>query len=1210
MEATVLSVGKSVLNGALDYAKSAVAEEVALQLGIQRDQAFIRDELEMMHSFLMTAHDEREDNKVIRTWVKQVRDVAYDVEDCLQDFAVRLGRKKPCWWHSPRTLRERHRIAKRIKELKGKVEDVSQRNMRYQLIRSSAGSNPSSDNIVVRSKTARTTMSGNYEALQQQEKAKANLVRLVNSKVEERRVLAVWTESGRDTGETSVIGRTYDYLKRKNKFECCAWINLMHPPKLEELLQTIIRQFYLRYLQEAGEATPGYQVLRKMSMMKEDCLVDEFKKYLDHKCYLIVLNDLSTIQQWEQIKPCFPDNKKGSRIIVSTQQIEVASLCVGSEVAPEHMQLFADQTLYAFHCKGVEQGTASMEPLSSINTATSYGNNSVEQESLTRTETIAAAFKESEIIGRVDEKANIIELISKDSQQLKKISVWGMGGVGKTTLVQDIYRSEKVKGIFDKLACVTIIRPFSPKELLRSLVKQLEDPRASERNETPKASERKEPSLASILGGSKYLIVLDDVSSTTEWDDIQSHFPTTETGGRIIFTTRYESVAKHCSGDEGERYKLGNLGDKDAKDLFMKKVFKDSVNLDGLDPELVEEADLILRKCNGLPLAIITIGGFLASRPKTYLEWRKLNEHISAELEMNPELENIKTVLDKSYDGLPYDLKSCFLYLSIFPEGHKISRRRLVRRWIAEGYSKELCDKSGEEIGNGYFFELVERSMIVPTQSLIRSSKGVDSCQVHDLMRDIAISKSREENLVLRLDGVHRLHSQGTARHLAIRNRNSEWDEGELESTVDMSRIRSLTVFGEWRHFFISDKMKLLRVLDLEDTEGVGDHQIKQIGKLVHLKYLSLIGCNITCLPNSLGNLRQLETLDIRGTYIVMLPKTIINLQKLNYLRAGDRKVHGYEEIAEQSLRSRLCSAIGVSDWDDEGNTRMVCTLCCCCPPHISAVCLDRHGVLAPRGLRRLTTLHTLDIVNIAKEKTVLEDIKRLTQLRKLGVSGVNKKNSQKFCSALAALNSLESLSVISVGQLGLSDCLDWDDKFSPPKALKAIRLHGNLSKLPEWIQQLKNLVKLRLSNTRLEDHNAVIRVLGELPNLAILCLWNRPFQGGEIHFQEGSFRSLIVLELDFSGFKFVTFEQGAFHKLELLLLSVFYQEIEAKLSRLEFLPSIREVQLDVLIGGYKEKMPVDVDKQRFLEEAKERLKMDLLDQLSRNIKKPILKVT
>jgi hypothetical protein len=84
MEATVFSVGRSVVNGALSYAKSAIAEEVALQLGVQRDQAFIADELEMMQGFLMAAHKEKDDDKVVKIWVKQVRDVAYHVEDCLQ----------------------------------------------------------------------------------------------------------------------------------------------------------------------------------------------------------------------------------------------------------------------------------------------------------------------------------------------------------------------------------------------------------------------------------------------------------------------------------------------------------------------------------------------------------------------------------------------------------------------------------------------------------------------------------------------------------------------------------------------------------------------------------------------------------------------------------------------------------------------------------------------------------------------------------------------------------------------------------------------------------------------------------------------------------------------------------------------------------------------------------------------------------------------
>ncbi|XP_039778453.1 disease resistance RPP13-like protein 4 [Panicum virgatum] len=179
--------------------------------------------------------------------------------------------------------------------------------------------------------------------------------------------------------------------------------------------------------------------------------------------------------------------------------------------------------------------------------------------------------------------------------------------------------------------------------------------------------------------------------------------------------------------------KCGELPIVKATDLVKKK------------PELVEEANKILKKCGGLPLAIVTIGGYLASRPKTRDEWRKIDSFINAELEMNLELGTIRTILEKSYVGLPYHLKSCFLYLSIFPEDHIISRRRLVRRWITEGYSSERRGMSAIEMAENNFTELKNRSMILPFQLRVRSRRSIDSCRVHDLIRDIAISKSMEE---------------------------------------------------------------------------------------------------------------------------------------------------------------------------------------------------------------------------------------------------------------------------------------------------------------------------------------------------------------------------------------------------------------------------------------------------------------------------------
>jgi hypothetical protein len=354
MEATGLSLGKSVLGGALDYAKSAIAEEVALQLGVQRDQAFIRDELEMMLAFLMAAHEERDEHKVVKTWVKQVRDVSYDVEDCLQDLRVRLG--NPSWWCFLRTLVDRHRVATRMKELRTKVEDVSQRDVRYRLIKSTS---PKPATRAALSSISSATMFGIEEARRQKDKAKVDLSKLITEESEDIRVIAVWGTSG-FLGQTVVIKGEYDNLKRSKKFELYTWIRIVHPFNQLEFLQCIMRQFYQTSF-EAGkvqeEINIGAQVLKKMGVMKQDDLVDAFSEHVKKKSYLIVLNDLSTKEEWDAIKEYFPNNRQGSRIVISTEHGEVASLCTGREsVVSELKQSSVHQSIFASYNKVISTG--------------------------------------------------------------------------------------------------------------------------------------------------------------------------------------------------------------------------------------------------------------------------------------------------------------------------------------------------------------------------------------------------------------------------------------------------------------------------------------------------------------------------------------------------------------------------------------------------------------------------------------------------------------------------------------------------------------------------------------------------------------------------------------------------------------------------------------------------------------------------------------
>jgi hypothetical protein len=227
-----------------------------------------------------------------------------------------------------------------MKELRANVEDVSQRNMRYNLIK---GSTSKTTMAVEQSSISSTALFGIDEArrVAKQDKSSLDLVQLVNEEENDLRVIAVWGASA-DLGQTSIIRAVYENPNIKSKFACRAWVRIMHPFNTEDFIHSLVEQF---------NATVGVNVLLERKKTVQE-LTDAFDGFVNKRRYLIVINDLSTIEEWDQVKRCFPNNNTGSRIIVSTQQVEVASLCVGQQsIVSELKQWSADQNIYAFHEK-------------------------------------------------------------------------------------------------------------------------------------------------------------------------------------------------------------------------------------------------------------------------------------------------------------------------------------------------------------------------------------------------------------------------------------------------------------------------------------------------------------------------------------------------------------------------------------------------------------------------------------------------------------------------------------------------------------------------------------------------------------------------------------------------------------------------------------------------------------------------------------------
>ncbi|WVZ53201.1 hypothetical protein U9M48_004174 [Paspalum notatum var. saurae] len=575
-----------------------------------------------------------------------------------------------------------------------------------------------------------------------------------------------------------------------------------------------------------------------------------------------------------------------------------------------------------------------------------------------------------------------------------------------------------------------------------------------------------------------------------------------------------------------------------------------------------EDIEQLIVKCGGLPKVIVSVADFLAPKTVKSMEsTRTINQKFMRELESNPEFGCLRRLFDWMhlfFHTCPDFLRPCIFYLSIFPGYQIIRRRRLLMRWVAEGYSRDTKYNTAEERAEMLFSMLVNLSMIQPPPCTVITHKRMVQCQVNAFFHEYIISRAEEDNIVFALEvfelqGQCRLSSQRTGRHLVIK---SSWDRDRIVfDSIDFSRLRSLTVFGKWESFFVSDSMKVLRVLDLEDASGVSDKDLEKIVKLFpRLKFLSLRGKGEIChLPSLLGELRQLETLDVRATSIVTLPASITKLKKLQYIRAGTTSL-----AEEPSTLSASASWLP--------NLRRS-------RPQV--------GVEVPTGIDKLTALHTLGIINagITWGKATMKEIKSLTQLRKLGVSGINRKNIKDVSAAISCHVHLESLSLwLSKGN---QCCLE---DMSPPKKLQTLKMFGIVKVVPQWIKDLPKLTKLELGMAISEEFD-IIGVLGLIKELSFLRLCVKPLHGdcGRLDFcvwvngqQQRCYLKVKILEVACTSKLTVAFGSEAMQNLE--LLTVCCSSASAlQVFELKCLSNLKEVRL---LGSHDGILKEDLERQ------------------------------
>uniref|UniRef100_A0A6N2N7I4 Uncharacterized protein n=1 Tax=Salix viminalis TaxID=40686 RepID=A0A6N2N7I4_SALVM len=491
------------------------------------------------------------------------------------------------------------------------------------------------------------------------------------------------------------------------------------------------------------------------------------------------------------------------------------------------------------------------------------------------------------------------------------IGLYGMGGVGKTTLVKEVGRRAKETQLFDEVLLAAVSQNpnvmYIQDRMAESLGLQI-DEKTIEGRANRYATEDKK----------KLLVILDDVWKVINLKEIGIPFGDDHRGCKILLTTRLRDICAYMECQQ--KVFLSILSENEAWALF-----KINAGLSDEDSNLNTVAKKVARECQGLPIALVTVGRAL--RDKSTVEWEVASKQLKnsqfQHAELIGEQKNIYSCLKFSYDYLKHEkTKLCFLLCCLFPEDYDIPIEDLTRYTVGYGLHQDMDS-----------IEDARKQVYVAIKTLkdccmLLGTKTEEHVKMHDLVRDVAIqiASSKEHGFMVKAGTglkewpMSNKSFEGCTTISLMGNKLAELPQGlvcpqlkvlllELDYDVNVPErffegMKEIEVLSLQRGCLSLQSLEFSTNLQSLLLMFCECNDLISLRKLQRLKILGFISCSsLEELPDEIGELKEIRLLDVTGCgRLGRIPVNLIGrLKKLEELLIGGLSFKGWGVVGGDS---------------------------------------------------------------------------------------------------------------------------------------------------------------------------------------------------------------------------------------------------------------------------------------------------------------------